>query len=246
MSAGYVNVTIKDGNAATKTVKFWSSDGTLSGTLTPAHEMLGDDGAALVGAASDAAWDGSAGSPTWTALRKYTAVKTAGLLTALGTTADAKSTATDTTAVSLISLTKEISACLQLLSGALASGALRVRPEDDSGVVADFDVTSSVSVDDTALVSYETVAASQTATVLGGTGATGDYISHILVIPTSTSPGVVTLLDNTTSINVFAGGASSITNLVPFVIPLGLKSVSGPLKITTGANLSVVAVGKFT
>lgn len=93
---------------------------------------------------------------------------------------------------------------------------------------------------------YETVAASQTAQVIGATGATSDYISHILVIPATTSPGNVLLLDNATSITVFAGGASSVSNLVPFVIPLGMKSVSGAWKITTGANVSCIAVGDFT
>ena len=93
---------------------------------------------------------------------------------------------------------------------------------------------------------YETVAASQTAQALGATGATGDYISGILVIPATTSPGVVTLLHNATSIPVFVGGASSVSNLVPFFIPLGMISVSGAWKITTGANVSCIGVGNFT
>jgi hypothetical protein len=93
---------------------------------------------------------------------------------------------------------------------------------------------------------YETVAASQTAQVLGPTGATGDYLSGLLVIPATTSPGNVLLLDNATSITVFAGGASSVLSLIPFFIPIGAKSVSGAWKVTTGANVSVVGVGQFT
>lgn len=93
---------------------------------------------------------------------------------------------------------------------------------------------------------YETVAASQTAQALGATGATGDYIAGVLVVPATTSPGVVTLLDNATSISVFAGGASSVSNLVPFYIPLGMVSVSGAWKLTTGANVSCIGIGKFT
>lgn len=93
---------------------------------------------------------------------------------------------------------------------------------------------------------YETVAASQTAQALGATGATGDYIAGILVVPATTSPGNVLLLDNATSITVFAGGASSVSNLVPFFIPLGMVSVSGAWKITTGANVSCIGIGKFT
>jgi len=93
---------------------------------------------------------------------------------------------------------------------------------------------------------YETVAASQTAQALGATGAIGDYISGILVVPASTSPGSVTLLDGSTSITVFAGGASSLSNLVPFFIPLGMISVSGAWKITTGAGVSCIGIGDFT
>lgn len=93
---------------------------------------------------------------------------------------------------------------------------------------------------------YETVAASVTAQVMGTTGATGDTIAQILVTPTTTSPGAVTILDNAISIPVFTGGAASLSNLVPFVIPLYLKSVSGAWKVTTGAGLTCVVSGDFT
>lgn len=93
---------------------------------------------------------------------------------------------------------------------------------------------------------YETIAASQTAQVMGGTGAIGDYIKRLIVIPTTVSPGVVTLLDNATSIPLFAGGAASLAMLAPFAIELGMVSVSGAWKITTGAGLSLIAMGKFT
>lgn len=93
---------------------------------------------------------------------------------------------------------------------------------------------------------YETVAASQTAQVLGATGAAGDYIAGLLVVPATTSPGNVLLLDGATSITVFAGGASSVSNLVPFFIPLGMVSVSGAWKVTTGADVSVIGIGNFT
>lgn len=93
---------------------------------------------------------------------------------------------------------------------------------------------------------YETVAASQTAQTLGATGATGDYLSHVIITPATTSPGLVTMLDNAISIPLFVGGASSVSNLVPFTVAIGLISVSGAWKITTGANVSVVAAGDFT
>jgi hypothetical protein len=56
----------------------------------------------------------------------------------------------------------------------------------------------------------------------------------------------VLLLDNAISITVFTGGSDSVSNLVPFLIPLNLTSVSGAWKITTGANVSCVGIGDFT
>jgi len=96
-----------------------------------------------------------------------------------------------------------------------------------------------------AAADYETVAASSTAQVLGTNGAKGDYISHILVIPATTSPGNVLLLDGATSITVFAGGASSVPSLIPFTIPLGANCVNTKWCLTTGANVSCIAFGRF-
>ena len=93
---------------------------------------------------------------------------------------------------------------------------------------------------------YETVAASQTAQVLGATGAAGDRVRRLIIIPATVSPGAVALLDNSTSINILPGGSNSLTELKPIVVDLDMISVSGAWKITTGANVSVIAVGDFT
>lgn len=94
---------------------------------------------------------------------------------------------------------------------------------------------------------YETVAAGQTAQVLGATGAVGDYIEGVLVIPAVVACGLVTLLDGDTSIPVFVGGGTTpLVDAKPFFVPLGLKSVSGAWKLTTGASVSCIAIGNFT
>lgn len=93
---------------------------------------------------------------------------------------------------------------------------------------------------------YETVAASQTAQVMGGAGATGDWLDGILVIPATVDAGNVILIDNATSITVFVGGTASVSNLIPFFIPIGCVSASGPWKITTGTNVSAIGIGNFT
>lgn len=94
---------------------------------------------------------------------------------------------------------------------------------------------------------YETVAASQTDQALGATGGSGDFLSHVLIIPATTSPGAVSIKDGSGSaITIFTGGASSVSNLVPFSVPHGAKSGSGAWKVTTGANVSAIGFGDFT
>ena len=89
---------------------------------------------------------------------------------------------------------------------------------------------------------YEHVAASQTAQVLGTTGATGDYL-HRLVITVSTSlTGTVSLLDNTTSHVLVAAN----TAIGVYSIEMNTFSKNGAWKVTTGAGAEVVAVGNFT
>jgi hypothetical protein len=91
---------------------------------------------------------------------------------------------------------------------------------------------------------YETVAASQTASALGSTGATGDYLSHVVLQPAAVGAGTTTILDNATVIYTFTSG--TLADLRPITVPIGAKSVNGAWKITTGASMAVLAVGKFT
>lgn len=95
---------------------------------------------------------------------------------------------------------------------------------------------------------YVAVPANAAAQALGaGGGAAGDTLSHLLITPLSTSPGAVLIKDGTgAAITVFAGGANSLGQLVPFPVSLGGKSTSGPWKVTTGANVQALAFGRFT
>lgn len=96
------------------------------------------------------------------------------------------------------------------------------------------------------LNAYETVAASQTDQVLGGNGAAGNIISKLIIVPATTTPGAVSIKDGGgSSITVFTGGATSVADLAPITVLLDAVSTSGAWKVTTGANVSVIAVGKF-
>lgn len=93
---------------------------------------------------------------------------------------------------------------------------------------------------------YETVAASQTDQIMGATGGAGDYLTGVLIVPASTSPGAVSIKDGSgTAITIFAGGATSVSNLVPFFVPLGIIAGTN-WKITTGASVSAIGIGNFT
>ena len=89
---------------------------------------------------------------------------------------------------------------------------------------------------------YETVAASQTAQVLGGSGAVGDTIIRLIVTVNTALTSTVTILDNATSIAIMP----ATTPVGVYSIDLGVQSVSGPWKVTTGAGATVVAVGNFS
>lgn len=93
---------------------------------------------------------------------------------------------------------------------------------------------------------YETVAASQTDQVLGVNGAAGNILARLLIVPATTSPGAVSIKDGGgSSITVFTGGATSVADLTPIPIELNAISTAGAWKVTTGANVSVIAVGTF-
>jgi hypothetical protein len=89
---------------------------------------------------------------------------------------------------------------------------------------------------------YETVAASQTAQVLGGTGAVGDYLHRIVVTVNTALTGTVTILDGSTSIAVVPAN----TTIGVYSIELNMVSASGAWKVTTGAGASVIGVGIFS
>ena len=91
---------------------------------------------------------------------------------------------------------------------------------------------------------YVTVAASQTTTPIGGLRA---YLESVTIIPVSTGAGAVTISDGSTAI-VSIPAAAHAVDPHPYRVHLGLRATSATtgFKITTGASVSVVAVGRFS
>ncbi len=204
----------------------------------------------------------------------------------IGSKADAKNSATDTTAVSAMSVWKQISSSIQAVAAALVGTAILGKVGIDqttpgttdsvtvstgqgagaaigavSGAAVVTDANGTIQQYLRGLVKlcaqfftqfntcyYVTVAASQTNQVIqSSAGAAGDYLDRVLVIPATTAPGVVTISDNAGAVVSYpGGGTTALLTLTPFTIPIGAVSRSGAWKITTGANVSCVAVGKFS
>lgn len=91
-------------------------------------------------------------------------------------------------------------------------------------------------------MSYEIVAVSQTAQVLGGAGSAGDYLHRVIcTVTTSGANGVVTLLDGSTSIPLLPAS----TAIGCYSIEINAKAATA-WKITTGSAASAIGVGIFT
>lgn len=92
---------------------------------------------------------------------------------------------------------------------------------------------------------YQAVAVSQTAKVLGATGAIGDSLAGIIIQPTGTTVGSVIVYDNTTAVYTYPGGTVG-ADLRPIVVGMGMVCVGAGWHVTTPANATVLALGKFT
>lgn len=91
---------------------------------------------------------------------------------------------------------------------------------------------------------YETVAASQTDQVMGSTGAKWDYLHSLIVVVATAATAAVSIKDGSTSISVFPNAPGG--GIGTYTVPLGLASQTGAWSVTTGAGVSVIAVGFFT
>lgn len=91
---------------------------------------------------------------------------------------------------------------------------------------------------------YVTVAAGVTTAPVGVTNC---YLESVTVIPATTAPGAVTILDGSTAI-VTIPAAAALGQSAPYCVQLGIRATSPTtgFKITTGASVSVIAVGRFS
>lgn len=92
---------------------------------------------------------------------------------------------------------------------------------------------------------YETVAAGQSDQVIGGTGAAGDYLEHLVITVATAASAQVQIKDGSGSAYTVLpnspGGGIGV-----YVVPIKACSTSGAWKVTTGAGSTVLAAGHFS
>lgn len=95
---------------------------------------------------------------------------------------------------------------------------------------------------------YAAVGASATDTVLGATGAVGDYLEGLVITVGTAATAAVSIKDgNGSAIPILPnspGGGIGV-----YVVPIGAACVNATTpgwKVTTGAGSTVLAIGSFT
>jgi len=97
---------------------------------------------------------------------------------------------------------------------------------------------------------YTLIAKSQTGAALGRASATGDVVKCAVIVPETTAPGVVSLIDGSSgpvTLTLYTGGTVG-ADLRPWVIDFGEEGVIsrvGGWTVTTGDNVHVIFSGAF-
>ena len=89
---------------------------------------------------------------------------------------------------------------------------------------------------------YEYVAPSTTAQVLGNSGAVGDTLVRVIATVLTSATSTVTITDGTTTYPL----VPPVSSVGVYAITIEAASQNGPWKVTTGAGVSVIAVGNFS
>lgn len=120
--------------------------------------------------------------------------------------------------------------------------AVRMYPASGAEFV---DTTNRVAVIEQGQFDYETVAASQTDQTLGVTGAVGDFLHRLVCVVTTAATAQVQIKDGSGSaITVFPNNPGGGVGTYP--VELNITSTAGAWRVTTGAGVAVLAVGRFT
>ena len=89
---------------------------------------------------------------------------------------------------------------------------------------------------------YEYVAPSTTAQVMGNLGAKGDTLVRIVATVLTSATSNLTIIDGSTSIPLIPATAA----VGVYSLTVEAQSINGAWSITTGAGVSAVVIGNFS
>ena len=92
---------------------------------------------------------------------------------------------------------------------------------------------------------FKQVAASQTDSMLGSTGAIGDYLEKLIIVVETPATAKVTIKDgNGSARTMFPNSPGG--GIGTYVVPVGALSEAGGWSVTTLAGSTVHCIGRFT
>lgn len=107
------------------------------------------------------------------------------------------------------------------------------------------DSANGVAVVEQGQFDYETVAAGQADQALGVTGAVGDFLHRLIIVVATAATAQVQIKDGSGSaITVFPNSPGG--GIGTYSVEMNIVSTGGAWKVTTGAGVSVIAVGRFS
>lgn len=120
-----------------------------------------------------------------------------------------------------------------------SDGSLHISISDEVGM----DQIANAKLVETSAYNYEDVAAGASAQVMGATGAVGDFLQRLICVVSTALTSNVAITDGTGSAFTILQTSTAIGT---YILEVGARSTTGGWKVTTGAGVTVRAVGRFT
>lgn len=121
----------------------------------------------------------------------------------------------------------------------VTTGSAHVKIADEVGM----DQAANAKLVETSAYEYEDVAAGVSAQVMGATGAAGDLLQRLICVVSTALTSNVAITDGTGSAFTILQTSTAIGT---YILEVGARSTTGGWKVTTGAGVTVRAVGRFT
>jgi hypothetical protein len=96
------------------------------------------------------------------------------------------------------------------------------------------------------MTAWQPVAASQSAQLLGATGQSGDLLDKLLCVVATAATAQVQIQDGASGTPITVLPNSPGGGIGTYDLLLGIQSKAGGWYVTTGAGVTVLAVGQFT